>query len=352
MGIRKIIKRIGRSFFSLNQDDDKIIVQSVLITDNGRCRPEDLRIAVKRAQTYFPGSQISVLTSAPRSSFLQNEFSGLDLIIYTQKTRARSYQAAFKLLLLGKRKFDFIFIFSLDLIPLIIQLCLFKSQIMLCSQGGQWYSLKCRELRELFHNPYRREKSKNLLKEFLSRIGLFFILLQPNNDQPFSHNILIVDDGRLVSQLIYTFRRIKQDLPFARITVLTSGKSKLDEEEFSGAKIIRPERFWIKRLRLIRQLLKLRKNNYAYVILLSLDPAPIIISALFLKSRILLRNRWHQWWRLEPKSAKYYLLWLPRCLTNFIINTVILIYLLINFCGLYSKRIFNSLKISILNEGD
>ncbi|MDP2927240.1 MAG: hypothetical protein Q8N80_00325 [Candidatus Omnitrophota bacterium] len=352
MGIKKLIKRMGRFMFSLKQGDDSVITQSVLITDNGYSRLEDLRIGIKKIQDYFPGSKISVLTLAQRCSFLQNEFPGFEFIIYSQKLKPRRCRITLQLLLLRKKNFDHIFIFSLDLTPLIVQLFLFKSKIILYNQWGQWCSLRLRKVSETFRVTYNKQKSRNNLKNFLKRIGLFLVLLTPDDEQALSHNILIVDDGAVGGQLIYTVRRIKEYLPFARVTVLTSGKPKEVEAELAITKIIRPDKFWIKRYRIARHMLRLRKNNYDYVILLSLGITPIIVSVLLMKGRVLLSNRWHQWWRLSLKSAGYYFMLIPRFVSDFIIKVIIFIYLLINVSWIFLMRAFNNLKINLLSEGD
>lgn len=352
MGMKKLIKRMGRFLFSLKQEDDSVIAQSVLITDNGYSRPADLRIAIKKIQDCFPGSKISVLTLAERSFLLQNEFPGLEFIICSQRLKPRRYRIALQLLLLRKKNFDHIFIFSLDATPLIVQLFLFKSKIILYNQWGQWCSLRFRKVSETFRVTYNKQKSKNNLKDFFKKIGLFLVLLIPDDKQALCHNILIVDDGAIGSQLIYTLRRVKEKLPFASVTVLTSGKRKEAEEEQTSAKFIRSDKFLIKRYRIARHMLKLRKNNYDYVILLSLDITPIIISVLFMKGKVLLNNRWHQWWVLGFKPAGYYFMLIPRLISNFIIKAIVFIYLLISVLWIFLMRAFNILKINLLNQGE
>ena len=352
MGMKKLIKRMGRFLFYLKQEDDSVITRSVLIADDGYSRPEDLRIAIKKIQNYFPGSKISVLTLAERSSFLQNEFPRLEFIICSKKLKPRRFRIALQLLFLHKKNFDYLLIFSLDLIPLIALLFLFKSQIILYNQWGQWCSLRFRKVSQTFRVTYNKQKSKNSLKDFLKRIGLFLVLLKPDDEQAFNHSILIIDDGAVDGQLFYTVRRIKEYLPFARVTVLTLVKPKVVEREFPLIKIIRPDKFWIKEFRIARQMLRLRKNNYDYVILPSLDITPIIVSVLLMKGRVLLNNRWHQWWKISLKSPGYYLILVPRLILSFISKVIIFIYLSVNISWIFLMRAFNIFKINLLSERD
>ncbi|MCX5693727.1 MAG: hypothetical protein NT014_01125 [Candidatus Omnitrophica bacterium] len=352
MGIRKLIKRIGRSVFSLKQDDDAAIAQSVLITDDGHSRLADLTTAIKKIKNYFPKSKITVLTFIERSSSLQNEFSGLEFIICAQGIRPRRYRIALQLLFLSRKKYDYLVNFSLDISPLIVQLLLFKAKIILYNQWGQWCSLRLRKVSEIFKRSYSKPKSKNSLKNCLKRIGLFFILLKTDDEEVFSHNILIIDDGLVAGQFIYASRRIKEDLPYARIIVLTALKRKEPEEERAINEIIRADKFWIKKYRLPRHMLKLKNNNYDYVVLLSLAVTPVIISVLFMKGRVLLNNRWHQWWRINFKPARYYLMLIPRLISGFIIKIAILIYLLINVFWIFLMRAVTGFKINLLTERD
>ena len=352
MGIKRIIKRTSRGIFSLKQEDEKIIAQSVLIMDNGYCRLADLHAAARKIRDYFPKAKISVLALAQRCSLLRNEFPEFEFIICSPKLKPRKYRIALQLFFLRNKNFDCILNFSLELTPLIIHLFLFKSRIILYNQWGQWYSLRLRKVSETFRAAYRKQKSRFSFKNLLKRIGLFFVLLIPDDEQALSHNILIVDDGAVGSQLIYTVHRIKENLPLARVTLLTLGKRKEVDGEQAIAKIIRPDKFLIKRYRIARHMLKLRKNNYDYVVLLSLDITPIIASVLLRPGRVLLSNQWHQWWRLNLKPAGYYLMLVPRCILSLVIKIIIFIYLVINVSWIFLMRAFNIFKINLLSSRD
>jgi len=352
MGMKTLIKRMGRFMFSLKQEDDSIITQSILIVDNGYSRPADLRLAIKKIQDCYWGAKISVLTLAPRSSFWKHEFSGLEVIVCSQQLVPNRYRLAWKMLFLRKKDFDRVVIFSLDISPLIVALTLFKSRVVLYNQWGQWCSLRLKQAGDIFRVTYNPVRVKSTLKGFLKKIGLFFVLLVPEDPQALSHSILIISDGILPGQLIYAARRIKEHLPGARIEVLTAGKCKEAEEEQTISKIIRADKFLINKYRIAWQMFKLGKNNYDYVVLPSLDVTPLVASVLFMHTKVLLNNQWHQWWSLRLKPPRYYFLLFPRLILSLIFRLVTLAYLLINVSWIFLMRLFNGFKINLLSERD
>ncbi len=343
---------MGRFIFSLKQEDDSIITQSVLVVDNGYARPADLRLAIRKIQDGYWGARITVLTLAPRSSFWQNEFPALATIVCSSRLVPNRWRLAWRMLFLSNKNFNQVIIFSLDLTPLIAALCLFKSKLVLYNRWGQWCSLKLKKTSQIFQSPYNKTGSKNSFKDFLKKFGLFFVLLMPDDPQALSHNILIISDGVFPGQLIYAARRIKEHLPGARIEVLSAAKCKEAEEEQTIAKITRAPDFWLKKYRIAWQMFKLRKNNYDYVVLPSLDITPVVVSILLMKTRVLLNNQWHQWWSLKLKPARYYLILPWRLAINFIAKFITLVYLLINVFWILLMRSFNGFKINLLSERD
>jgi hypothetical protein len=337
--------------FSLRQEDGKVIAQSVLITDNGYCRLADLRLVARKIQDYFPKAKISILTLPERYPLLRKELGEFEFIICAQKLSPRRYRLARGLLSLRKKDFDHILLFSLDLTPLAAALFLFKSRIILYNQWGQWYSLRLKKASEIFRVSYRKQKSRFSFKNLLKRAGLFLVLLE-SDAGVFNQSILVVDDGAVSSHLIYTVRQIKENLPFVELAVLTLSERQEIEGEFGGIKIIRPDKFLIKRYRLARQMLKLRKNNYDYVILPALDITPILASVILMESRVLLLNRWHQWWSLRLKPPRDYLLVVPLFTVSIIYKIIISTYLLINIFWIFLLRALNILKTNFSSKGE
>ena len=76
MRIKRLTKKIGRSFVPLKQENERIIRQSVLIVDNGYSWIGQLSTAIQKIKNYFPKADITILTFEHRRSNLQNDFPG------------------------------------------------------------------------------------------------------------------------------------------------------------------------------------------------------------------------------------------------------------------------------------
>ena len=347
MRIRKIIKRIGKSFFNLRQENERVIGQSVLIVDNGYSWLGHVDSAIKRIQNYFPKAEISVLTFSERKSNLEKDFPSVKFILPSQRVILKRYQIALQMLKIGKKRYDFIVLFSLDTTPLIVALIFFKSKVVLYNQWGQWWSLRFRRIEETFKITYVKKKTRFNFKNLLKRIGLFFLLLERKDEEILKHSILVIDNGYApFGHIGYAIQQIKKLLPQAKISVLALEQRRELKDNFPDLEIIKPDKCLIKRYRIARHMLRLRKNRYDYIILLSLDITPIFASILFMNSRVLLYNQWHQWWSLKPKSIWGNCMAIPR----FTYNIIIFVYLLISVSWIFLKRSFNLFRFNLLRK--
>jgi len=344
MKVKKTVKRIGKYFFTLEHKEEEIISQSILILDNGYTWLGHLDSAIEQIENYFPKAEISVLTFEQRVANLQQISPSLKFILPSQRLRPRRYQLALQLLKLRKARYDFIFLFSLDITPLIISLLFFTSKVILYNQWGQWWTLRLRNIKEVFKITYAKKKARFRLKHLIKMIGLFFVLLQREDENALRHSILVVDNGYSpFGQIEFAIQRIKDSFPKAKVSILALQQRNQLIYDFPAIEIIKPGRCIIKRYRIARHLLRLRKNRYDYIILLSLDVSPIIISILFMNCAVLLNNQWHQWWLIKPKSMKAYLMIIPR----FILNIIIFAYLLFSVSWMFFKRLTNIFRYSL-----
>jgi len=327
MRIKKTIKRIGKCFIDLKQEEGRIIGESVLIVDNGYSWLGHLDSAIGKIVDYFPKADISVLTFAQRKSILEEEFPTLKFILPSEGLRPKRYQIGLQMLKIRQRKYDLILLFSLDITPLVATLFFLKPEkVILYSQWSQWWVLRFRNVTEIFKVTYFKKKTGVSLRNLLKRIGLFFILLQRKDEEVLSHSILVVDNGYAsFAQLGGVIQRIKEALPQAKISLLALEQRKGQMENFSVLEIIKPDNCIVKKYRIARHMLRLRNNRYDYIILLSLDIIPIFISILFMNSKVLLYNQWHQWWSLELRNIFGYL----KEILIFFLNIPVLIYLFI-----------------------
>lgn len=347
MRIKRTIKRIGRCFIALKQENEGVISQSVLLVDNGYSWLGYLHSAIEKIKKYFPNADISVLTFTERKAHLQKDFPALKFILPSERIGPKRYQVALQMLKIRKQRYDFITLFSLDIIPTVVSLLFMNSKVVLYNQWEQWWSLRLRNINEVFKIIYVKKKSKFNLKNFLKRIGLFFILLQREDEEAFKYSILIVDSGyALYEQIDNAMQQIKEAMPGAKISLLALEQREELKNNFPDIDIIKPGKCIIKKFRIARHMFKLRKNRYDYIILLSLDITPIIVSMLFMKGKVLLHNRWHQWWTFKPRSMKGYLMVIPQL----ILNSVIFVYLLISVSWIFLKRSFNIFRFSLLKR--
>lgn len=345
--MRKIIKKIGKGIISLKQESDKIIGQSILIVDNGYSWIGYLDSVIEKMKDSFPRADISVLSFPERKSNLEKRFPEFNYICPSQRLWPKRYQIALQLLMLWKTRYDLIVVLSLDAAPLAISLFFFNSKLVLYNRWEQWWSLRFRNVSEIFKVSYTKKKTRTSLGNILKRIGLFFILLQRQEEELLKHSVLVVDNGCASFEHInICIGRIKECLPCAKISVLTPGQREGLGDHFHDLEIIQAANRIIKKLCVARHMLALRKNKYNYVILLSLDTAPIIVSMLFMKGKVILFNRWQQWWPLKPKPIKGYLMAIPQ----FILKVLIFIFLLISVFWIFFKRSFNVFRFGFLRK--
>jgi hypothetical protein len=182
------------------------------------------------------------------------------------------------------------------------------------------------------------------MRRILKKIGRILITLTQEEDKVLKRSVLIVDNGyssyeHLHSTVVETQRRIVD----SDVSVLTfEHRRRFLQENFPDIELIHPNRqIRLKRYALSIQMFKLRKRGYDFVILMSLDITPIIVSILFMNSKVLLYNQWHQWWSLRPKSIEGYLIAVPKFIFKLIFNIIIFIYLLISVSWIFLKSLFN-----------
>ncbi len=349
--MKKTIKRIGKCFIVLKQEDISTIGQSVLIVDDGYSRLGYLNSGIAKIRNYFPKGEISILTFEERKFILQKDFPVLRFILPLQRLRPKKYQIALRMSRMRKEEFNFIVLFSLDIMPIIVSLLFFKAKkakVVLYNQWGQLWSLRLKNISEIFKAIYIKKKTRFSFKEIIKRAGLFFVLFQREDEKALRHSILVVDNGyALFEHAGFAIPKIKEFFPYAKISILAlEYRERLFKKNFPGVEIIFPHNCIIKRYRIARHMLRLRKNRYDYIILLSLDITPIIVTTLFIKGKVLLYNQWYQWWSLKPKSEKSYLMTIPQ----FIFNILIFVYLLISVFWIFLKHSFNVFRFGLTGK--
>jgi hypothetical protein len=100
------------------------------------------------------------------------------------------------------------------------------------------------------------------------------------------------------------------------------------------------------RYRLARQILRMRKLGFDRVILTTLDISPVLVSMLFMRTKVLLYNKWHQWWSLEIKDVWGYL----KDMLKILITIPIFIYLLISAVFVLSRTRLRLISLNYCRE--
>ncbi len=350
--MRKTIKKIGKCFIALDQKDERIIGQSILIVDNDYSWLGYLNSAIQIIRSYFPKAEISVLTFPKRKNELEKDFPALNFILPSPELRLKKYGLAWQIFKMRREKYDFITLFSLDITPIIVSLVFFKAKVVLYNRWEQWWSLRMRGFTEFFKITYIKKKARFSFKDFLKKIGLFFVLLERKDEKLLKYSVLLIDNGRAEPEhASFAILKIKKFLPYSKISMLTlEDRKELFNKDFPDLEIIFAGNWIIKRYRITRHMFRLRRNKYNYIILLSLDIAPIIISILFMNSKVLLYNQWHQWWSFNPISICGYLIAIPKFIFKCITNIAVFVYLLISVFWIFSKMSFNFLRSTLFRK--
>ena len=94
---------------------------------------------------------------------------------------------------------------------------------------------------------------------------------------------------------------------------------------------------------LASQMYRMRKDKFNYVVLTALDIIPILISFLFFRVKVLLYNRWHQWWSLRFRNIWGDL----REILTFLVMIPVFIYLLITASLILLRTGFRLILINL-----
>lgn len=117
------------------------------------------------------------------------------------------------------------------------------------------------------------------------------------------------------------------------------------KNKFPALEFVEPGDSIFKKYRIARVMLNSR-NRHDYIILLSLDITPIIASLLFKNSRVFLYNQWHQWWSIKPRTAKSYLMIVPRLAYNI----MLLVFLLVSVAIIFFRKSLNVFKSTLFKR--
>lgn len=188
-----------------------------------------------------------------------------------------------------------------------------------------------------------------MIKKRIKKMGkVLFVNLKQVEGLSFKEPVLVVDNGYVSLQhLGQAVTQIKERLPQGKITLITfPHRREFLKSRFPNVEIVFPGRSLIPRYQIAAQILRMCRTKYDHVVLLSLDITPIIVSLLFMRGKVLLYNRWHQWWRLELRSI-FEILFIP---IRLLIDILVFLYLILAVSFIFFRRKINVLRLPRKSE--
>ncbi len=338
--MKKLLRSLGKFFVALHQKYKKDICQSVLLIDGGfSLTNNNFELIIQDVKKRFINAKLAVLTDKDRKEFIKDNFSDVEIIIPNNKSSIKVFQSTIQLfLLLLRRKFDFIILPSLDISLVSVSLFFAGCPVFLHNKWLEWYRLRQRTVLDVLRGARSTDKDRRRenrgIRDILKSLGRIFVILSDIKEEDIICYILIEDNGYTeIGHIRNAVERAREIFVNPDITMLTFEERKqYFSDMFLDAKLFTAEE-GNNRYRLARQMLHMRKLGFDRVILTSLDISPVIASMLFMKTKLLLYNRWHQWWSLEVKDVREYL----KITLNFLITIPVFIYLLISAIFILSK---------------
>jgi len=189
------------------------------------------------------------------------------------------------------------------------------------------------------------------IKRRLKRLGRGLVNLVLTNEDILMEvdgDILIIDNGYAsLQQIEQVIAKIVGKIRNGKISILTFGHRKeFLTRQFPQIKLYFPKGAIIKKYIIANQMLRMSNNRYSFIVLLSLDITPIIVSLLFMKGRVLLYNRFQQWWTLSMRNPAEILFGIPKMLLNILIFN----YLLVVVTHIFLRRIWNTIFLRVDEE--
>jgi len=351
--MKRLLRNLGRFFVALHQKYEKDLRQSILLIDGSFVLANsNLELIIQNVKKRFINAKLVVLTSKDRKEFIKDNFPDVEIIVPDSKSSIKGFQLAIQFsLLLLRRKFDFIILPSLDISLVLVSLLFAGCPVFLHNKWLEWYRLRQRTVLDVLWGTKstdkdRRRKNRGI-RDILKSLGRIFVILSEMKEEDIICYILIEDNGYTeIGHIRDTVDRAREMFVNPDITILTfEERKRYFSDMLSDAKSFTAEED-NNRYRLARQMFRMRKLGFDRVILTSLDISPIITSLLFMRTKVLLYNRWHQWWSLEIKDMREYL----KIILNFLITIPIFIYLLISAIFILSKTKLRLIGLNYYKE--
>lgn len=311
--MKRLLKKIGRIFIALEGSRADKLRQSVLLVDGSFILPNNLALIIKGAQGRFKNAHFVVLTFQDKKEFIKDSFPEVEVIVPGERIRAAGRRLALQLfLLLLKKRFRFIVLASLDISLVPVSLVFGRCPVILYNRWLEWYRIRRRTLLDILRGNKSVDKNRRRtikgVKEAIKSCGRSFLILGALDDEDLRCRILIEDNGYTeVNHIINTVRSAQSIFINPDISLLTFASRKTDFiNNFPQIKLVTVREGRAK-YGLAMEMFRMRGQRFNYAILTALDISPLAVSFLFLRARILLYNRWYEWWDIGFRNISGYL---------------------------------------------
>lgn len=143
------------------------------------------------------------------------------------------------------------------------------------------------------------------MKNFLKKLGRFFIVLKQRDEITARQAVLLVDGSFILpNNFALIIRGVKDRFKNAHVTVLTfEEKKEFIRENFPDIEIIIPNsRIIFNKYRMAIRLFSILRGKFRFVILSSLDISLVLVSLAFCRGKVFLHNKWMEWYRLRRRT--------------------------------------------------
>lgn len=313
MMIKKLIKKGGKVFVSFDRREERELCQSVLVVEGSYLLPYGFSLIISGVKKKFSNANFTVLTFTDKKEFLKNNFPDARIVTPDENIKIKRFQFFIQLIrLLLRKEFDFIALSSLDIFPVIISLFFSRCSVFLCNRWQEWYLLRLRTVGDLVRKTKSVDRHccqrRRGVKERIKALGRMVVVLMGISEEDISQPVLVVDNGYTgIDHVSTAVRRAEKTFINPNITILTfPARKHYFTKMFPQMKIVvvdKPN----KRYGLAQRMIGLRKEKFYRVVLTALDVSPIAAGLLFMRRRVLLYNKWHQWWGLRVKTPFGYI---------------------------------------------
>jgi len=337
MHIKDASRKIGRSFIELNQADESEMRQRVLLVDGSFILPNNFTLIIRGVRERFPSARITVLTFFEKRDFLKERFPDIEIVIPGKWIRGSNRQLLFGLISQLRRKFNFVVLSSLDISLLPAAVMLNNRPLLLHNRWHEWYRISQRTLWQVLSRAKdadrNRRRSDRGIKDIIKSFGRMFVILSDINEDELKPRVLLVDNGYTdKGHIADAVGSAKKIFTKAEITLVTFD-SRMDclGEAAVGLNIVSAGDGRA-RYGLAGKMRRLSKQKPDYLILTALDRSLVFAAFLFFKAKVVLYNRWRQWWSLRIKGPLAYLkkicvmiFSIPLLLYLFVVSTFIIL---------------------------